>query len=185
MALADLSVLARHKASPFVAGYPPAVLTFYSPVDAVHDVLVSVIGSASKSLVIAQYGFDDEELAGVIKQKMERDHVYVSLTLDSTQAAGKHEKAILAAAGYPSNSLAIGQSEKHAIQHMKLAVVDGLDVVSGSTNWSDSGETRQDNQLSVVRDPYVAAEARARIDMIHESMLTAAAAKARAVSGVQ
>lgn len=177
MPLADLAPLHARKASPFPPGYPPQVLSFFSPVDDVHGVLCDVIRSAEKSLAVCMYGFDDEELAAIIKDKLEHDHVYVSLTLDSTQAAGKHEAAILAAAGYPTNSLAIGQSEKHAIQHMKIAVVDGLDVVTGSTNWSVSGETRQDNQLSVVRDPYVAAEARTRIDVIHEAMLTAAARK--------
>lgn len=178
MALADLSVLRARKASPFPPGYPDTVLTFFSPVDDVPGVLADVLGSAEKSLVIAMYGFDSEELAGIIKGKLEHDQVYVSLTLDSTQAAGKHEAAILAAMSYPTNSVAIGQSEKHAIQHMKIAVIDGLDVVTGSTNWSASGETRQDNALTIIRDPYVAAEARARIDFIHEAMLTAAAAKA-------
>lgn len=177
MALPDLAPLHARKASPFPPGYPENALTFYSPVDDVPGVLRDVIGSAAQSLVIAAYGFDDEELAGIVKDKLEHEHVYVSLTLDSTQAAGKHEAAILAAAAYPTNSLAVGQSEKHAIQHLKLAVIDGIDVITGSTNWSLSGETRQDNQLTLIRDPYVAAEARARIDFIHEAMLTAAAAK--------
>jgi phosphatidylserine/phosphatidylglycerophosphate/cardiolipin synthase-like enzyme len=174
MALATLDLLDVHaadKAAPAGAG-PNDPRTFFSPVDDVHGALVDLLKSATASLVVAMYGFDDQELADVLHEKLSAEHVAVQLTLDSSQAGGLAEKKILTGEAFPASSIAIGRSEKGAIMHLKMVIVDGIDVVTGSTNWSGGGESKQDNQLTVHRDAVFAARARARIDAVHAFMLT-------------
>jgi phosphatidylserine/phosphatidylglycerophosphate/cardiolipin synthase-like enzyme len=181
MTLSSLSLLDQYKSTAFPPGYPDTARTFYSPVDDVHGALTALVQSTTKSLVIAMYGYDDDQLNQVIQQQLDSETIYVQMSLDSSQAAGVHEKDLLAHLSKwenqkVGNSIAIGKSEKGAIMHLKLVIVDGLDVITGSTNWSTAGETQQDNQLTVIRDALVAAEARARVDIIHDSMLKQMAA---------
>lgn len=180
MPLPDLTALDAHKTGGFPQGYPSNYRAFYSPVDQVHDVLADVIASARHSVIICMYGFDDDQIADAIHAKLTDPNIVVQLTLDSSQAGGVHERVLLAREAFPASSVAVGRSEKGAIVHLKQIVVDGELVISGSTNLSASGEGLQDNVLEVIRDPYVAAEARSRIDAIHLHMQQIAAKKAGA-----
>lgn len=177
----DWNALGQYKAAKvLLAGYPANMRTFYSPVDDVHGVLVALIGSAQHSVVLNLYGYDDDELDGLIRQFMLDKTVYVQMSLDSSQAGGRHEREILAK--WPSDafgtSVAVGRSARHAISHLKVCIVDGIYVARGSTNWSLSGEQQQDNELTLVNDPVVAAETRAVLDVNHTEMLKQMAATA-------
>ena len=157
------------------AGYPSNIRRLYAPIDDVHGALLQLIKATRQSLVLAMYGFDDEELAAAIRAKLLNPSCYVQMTLDATQAAGVHEKKLLAGEDYPATNIAIGHSEHAAIMHLKLIVIDGWLTIGGSTNWSASAETKQDNEMTIIADPYIAAESRARIDAIHANILAKAA----------
>jgi phosphatidylserine/phosphatidylglycerophosphate/cardiolipin synthase-like enzyme len=167
--------LAQYKAEGrFLDGYPDDQRTFFAPRDKIHELLVALLGSAQHSVVVNMYGYDDDELNKIIESKLADANIYVQMSLDRSQAAGAHEKQILASWANDAfgNSIAIGTSSVHnAISHLKIVIVDGVYTVKGSTNWSLSAEQEQDNELTLSRNAVVAAETRAILDLNHDFML--------------
>lgn len=164
--------LADFRATPPAHGYPANVQHLFAPVDRVHEALVAVCSAASVSLAAAMYGWDDDQIDALFRGKLTNEKIPVTLALDKSQAGSVHEKKILAQwqPDLIGNVVVIGQSSKHAISHDKMIVIDGLVTVCGSTNLSDSGESKQNNECLIVWDAVFAVEARARIDLIVDEM---------------
>jgi hypothetical protein len=162
------------QAGRFPAGYSAESLTFYSPRDTgVHHVIVWTLLQVTNSVAVNMYGFDDPHTAALIRAHTEAEDVAVTMTLDSSQAGGRAEQELLRKFNNDliGNSIAIGRSERGAISHDKMMVIDGVYLITGSTNWSYGGELLQDNQLTLSRSPVAASEARSVIDMNHDAML--------------
>jgi phosphatidylserine/phosphatidylglycerophosphate/cardiolipin synthase-like enzyme len=149
--------------------------TLWAPYDKVHEALVALVNTARRSVVIGMFGFTDRELAAAVKAKLSDPNIFCQITLDSRQAAGPTEKAMLDEFGLlESNSVVTGNSEHGDIMHRKIMIIDGIIRISGSTNWSLAGEQKQDNELTIVWDAVVAAEARHVLDLEHVKALTKA-----------
>ena len=181
-ALTDLD---RYKTGGFPTDYPADRRVFFAPVDDVHGALTAVVKSATRSLSIGMFGWDDPNLQAVLLDKMTDPNIVVQVTLDSSQAGGKHERELLAAWYDPTTAtpltsvVSVGRSEHGAIMHMKAVVVDARFTVTGSTNWSVGGESAQDNELTVTDSRAQAADLQHRLDRIHLDQLQKAAAKAK------
>jgi hypothetical protein len=154
---------------------------FYVGRDDVHDILKYVLSRVSVSLYLNMFGYDDDELNDILMKIALDPTVTMLVTLDKSQAGGKHEKALLDADKTHDLALfnthfvtkthvqefAIGQSATHQISHTKGFVADGRVAGEGSTNWSDSGEgtfvvkgqaggagyKAQNNTQSIITDP--------------------------------
>jgi hypothetical protein len=165
----------RTGAAPWPTGYPDDTATYFSPADGpgIHRLIVDLINAAAHSVVLNLYGYDDDEADGALQKATLNPNVYFQMSLDKSQAGGVHERELLAKwnSDQIGTSVAIGQSVKHAISHLKVMIVDGLWVVSGSTNWSLSGETQQDNELRVTQNAVLAAQYRSILDVNHDAML--------------
>lgn len=118
---------------------------FFAGRDDVHGILHTLISSETMGLKLNMFGFDDDQLNADILALMKNPNVAVQGTLDKTQAAGAHERALLAAdeANDPDfyNSFVVTTSATGQISHTKGGVLLGQGLAwEGSTNWSAAGE---------------------------------------------
>ena len=181
---------------------------FYVSRDDVHSILKYVLSRVSVSLYLNMFGYDDDELNGILMAKALDPHVTMLITLDKSQATGAHEQALIHSdiAKNPTaynTHFVVGQSATHQISHTKGFVADGRAGGEGSTNWSSSGEgtfietgmpggpgyKAQNNTQSIFTDPDTIS--RFQAELIAEHMAaqqqagntqTAAAAQAVAAS---
>lgn len=178
------SDLGRFKAGgSFPVDYGTETLAYFSPNDpGVHQVILWALLQADQAIVFNVYGFDDDEFAEVIFAAARNPKLYVQGSLDKSQAGGVHERKLLVeAADLIGTSIAIGRSARGAISHDKMLICQGSGgayLIKGSTNWSTSGETLQDNEMTISTNRAAIAEARTIMDISHDQKLMAMA-KAR------
>lgn len=168
----DFSQIEQFKTGGFPADYPANVRRLYSPQDQVHPALKVLVGGADKSLLVSMYGEDDPELTAIILEKAQNPEIFVQVNLDKTQAAGRGEVPLARQLeACPNTRVAVGASQFGKINHLKMAVVDGLFTLSGSTNWSADGEGKQNNEASIHMDRAIADEATTILNTEHQQML--------------
>lgn len=134
----------------------------YTPGDDVKSTLDALPNGAARSIDIEIYGLTDVLMIEAVIAAAKRG-VHVRVNNDRTQSSGRADKAalqMLVDAGLPSIEVRVTESERGAIDHLKLLILDGEDgamadsstVAYGSYNFSD-GAQQQDNVLAVTNDP--------------------------------
>jgi hypothetical protein len=172
--------LGQYKATPFPPDYPSSTKHLFAPVDQVHEAFVALCSPSDlSSLDASMYGWDDATIDELFRRALLRERLPVTLCLDSSQAAGVHEREIVATwpAGELGNDIVVGRSEKGAINHDKLIVVNRILTICGSTNLSEGGEGKQNNEATIVYDRAFAGEVVNRIQIIKSQMIAQMAAK--------
>ncbi len=173
--------LDQFKANPVDVNYQSDMRRFYAPYDDVHGLLLCMADEVRTSSVLSMFGFTDKELAAKIDGHLRDPQVFNQFTLDAIQLSGPTEHALLLAQYHwdlEGNSVAYGHSEFGKIIHKKMWIINGVWLITGSTNWSMDGETKQDNELTVTYNAVACAEARHLLDLGHTKALKDMAAKA-------
>ena len=143
--------------SRFSAGAEMVVQACFSPQGKCSTYILREIESAKQELLVAVYAFTSDDLASALVQAKKRGvtvQVVVDREFDRTNdnSKGKFLEAqkipLRRVSASPSK---IGEKEP-GLMHQKFAVIDRRVVFTGSYNWTQSAESRNDENLLVFRD---------------------------------
>jgi phosphatidylserine/phosphatidylglycerophosphate/cardiolipin synthase-like enzyme len=113
--------------------------------------LIKQIDGAKQSIKVMAYGFTATNLAEALVRAKRRG-VDVGLIQDEKSAQNNRETLpILLAAG-----IEVRSDGKHAIQHNKVMLIDDDIVITGSYNFTKSAESRNAENIMIVRSSYAA-----------------------------
>jgi phosphatidylserine/phosphatidylglycerophosphate/cardiolipin synthase-like enzyme len=129
------------------------VENYFSPEDKIDTCLVSLVGSAKKSVHILAYSFTLDKLANaLIKAGKNGVEVRGVFDRDSSEDNQGADFAYLQKSG-----LDVKLDGEPGLMHMKAIIVDGETVAFGSYNYTSSAENKNDENILIITDPSVAA----------------------------
>ena len=114
----------------------------YAPTERLDRIDVRLINNAGVSIEMAAYVLTDWEVIDALDTAAARG-VQVRVILDPRERSAVDRMV----------GLDVRRKLPGPLQHLKAYTVDGAVLRTGSANFSHSGETAQDNDLIVIRDP--------------------------------
>ncbi|RKZ31809.1 phospholipase D family protein [bacterium] len=123
----------------------------FSPGGNCREMIIDYIESATNNIDIAIYSITNLELARALVQAYSRD-VKIRVVADDRNIDSKYGKSVyLADSGIP-----VRYDDSRGYMHHKFAIIDGKTVITGSYNWSNSAETRNNENVIVVKNGNIA-----------------------------
>jgi phosphatidylserine/phosphatidylglycerophosphate/cardiolipin synthase-like enzyme len=112
---------------------------------------VQHIDQAQSEVLVQAYGFTHNAIAQALVRAHQRG-VKVRVILDEkSESTNRYVISLLRNAG-----IALFNDAEHAISHNKVMVMDAQVVVTGSFNFTQSAETRNAENLLILRSPHLA-----------------------------
>jgi phosphatidylserine/phosphatidylglycerophosphate/cardiolipin synthase-like enzyme len=126
--------------------------TYFSPDDGVQNALVHVLNSAEESIYFLAYSFTSNQLGDIVREKAK-----AGLTVEGVMDA----EQIVSNQGteydpFQQAGLMVREDGNEGLMHHKVFVIDGKIVAFGSYNFSQSAETRNDENLLIVYNEEIA-----------------------------
>ena len=148
----------------FISSSYAEIRIFFSPEGGIAEEIIKQIDSAQEYIDIAIYSLTYESIAEAII-RAEKRGVKIRILMDKGQSQGKSSKYKF----FLDNDIAIIQDRHTGIMHNKIAIIDGRILFTGSYNWSQSAEERnQENLLQFIDEEEIIEIHQERLDYLWE-----------------
>lgn len=125
----------------------PTIQVYFSPRGGCTEAVVEELRGAQKTVRVQAYSFTSRDIAAALRDAKRRG-VDVEIVLDKSNETSQYSAAtFMANAGIPTYIDA-----EHAIAHNKIMVIDGETVITGSFNFTKAAETRNTENLLIIKN---------------------------------
>jgi phosphatidylserine/phosphatidylglycerophosphate/cardiolipin synthase-like enzyme len=141
---------------PSIEGMNAQVLgVYFTPPANAATAIVKAIDASEREVLVQAYGFTHNAIAQALVRAHQRD-VKVRVLLDQkSQMSNRYVIGLL-----NDVDIAVRQDGKHAIAHNKVIVIDQVVVITGSFNFTNSAETRNAENILILKSPDLALQYR-------------------------
>jgi phosphatidylserine/phosphatidylglycerophosphate/cardiolipin synthase-like enzyme len=128
----------------------------YGPAPGFERLDLDLIAQAKTSIDMAAYVLSDQRTIEALSAAASRGaRIRIYCDPEQFRRVGASNDNLMALISQPNVRARI-KAEQNDMMHLKAYAVDGRWLRSGSTNFSWSGETRQDNDLIIIDSPQAA-----------------------------
>lgn len=126
--------------------------TFFSPDDGVASQIATVLSNAEESIYFLAFSFTSNDLGDIVREKAE-DGLTVKGVMDEEQISSNQGTEF---DPFRQADLDVRIDGIEGQMHHKIFIIDESIVVVGSYNFSQSAETRNDENILIIYNPAIA-----------------------------
>jgi phosphatidylserine/phosphatidylglycerophosphate/cardiolipin synthase-like enzyme len=140
---------------------------YFSPDDRVVDSFIDLISNAQESIYFMAYSYTSDPLGEAVRERAQ-EGVIVKGVMDASQVASNIGTEYDA---FNQADLEVHQDGIEGLLHHKVMIIDEEVVVLGSYNFTNSAETRNDENLIVIYNSDIAAQFMAEFQRVYAQSL--------------
>ncbi len=142
----ELPFLAHLRSGAAAVAPPGSWEVYFSPGGGATDAIVREIGAARERIRVQAYTFTSAPIARALAAAKKRG-VEVEVILDKSQQGDRYTSATYLA----HQNVPVRIDSEHAIAHNKVMIVDGKTVITGSFNFTKAAESRNSENVLILR----------------------------------